>query len=344
MGIDEIIKNLTLREKAELLTGKDFWQTLDIERLGIPSIFLSDGPHGLRRQAAKADHLGLNPSIPATCFPTAAAMANSWNEELGEKMGKALGEEAASLEVNVLLGPGTCMKRNPRCGRNFEYFSEDPYLAGKMSAAYIRGIQANGTSACVKHFAANNQEFNRKKYNAVVSERALREIYLKGFEIAVKEGGAFAVMTTYGGINGLWTAGNYDLLTTILRNEWQFDGIAMTDWWADINEEGGEPSIKNTAAMVRSQNDIYMVAQDAEHNSNGDDLEESLENGTLKRADLAGCAGNILRVLMRLPVMDRSLGRQSREEIEAAEALAKEDQADPDIEWYTLNGKLELDG
>ena len=130
----------------------------------------------------------------------------------------------------------------------------------------------------------------------MVSERALREIYLKGFEIAVKEGGAFAVMTTYGGINGLWTAGNYDLLTTILRNEWQFDGIAMTDWWADINEEGGEPSIKNTAAMVRSQNDIYMVAQDAEHNSNGDDLEESLENGTLKRGDLARCAGNILQI------------------------------------------------
>lgn len=254
------------------------------------------------------------------------------------------GAELRKNHIDILLGPGMNIHRHPLNGRNFEYFSEDPLLTGKMAAAQLRGMARYQVTGALKHFAANNQEFNRKKYNAVVSERALREIYLKGFEIAVKEGGAFAVMTTYGGINGLWTAGNYDLLTTILRNEWQFDGIAMTDWWADINEEGGEPSIKNTAAMVRSQNDIYMVAQDAEHNSNGDDLEESLENGTLKRADLAGCAGNILRVLMRLPVMDRSLGRQSREEIEAAEALAKEDQADPDIEWYTLNGKLELDG
>ena len=163
MDKGKIIESLTLRQKADLLTGKNFWETKDYEELGVPSIFLSDGPHGLRRQAAKADHLGLNASIPATCFPTAAAMANSWNEELGEEMGKALGEEAASLNVNVLLGPGTCMKRNPRCGRNFEYFSEDPYLAGKMAAAYIRGIQSNGTAACVKHFAGNNQEERRSQ-------------------------------------------------------------------------------------------------------------------------------------------------------------------------------------
>ena len=168
MDKGKIIESLTLRQKADLLTGKNFWETKDYEELGVPSIFLSDGPHGLRRQAAKADHLGLNASIPATCFPTAAAMANSWNEELGEEMGKALGEEAASLNVNVLLGPGTCMKRNPRCGRNFEYFSEDPYLAGKMAAAYIRGIQSNGTAACVKHFAGNNQEERRMASDSVV--------------------------------------------------------------------------------------------------------------------------------------------------------------------------------
>ena len=152
MTIKEKISKLTLRQKAELMTGKDFWQTMNIDELEIPSIFLADGPHGIRKQAAAADHLGLNASIPATCFPTAAAMANSWNEELGEKMGEALGEEAAAQRVNVLLGPGTNMKRNPRCGRNFEYFSEDPYLAGKMAASYIRGIQSTGTSACVKHF------------------------------------------------------------------------------------------------------------------------------------------------------------------------------------------------
>ena len=230
MGIDEIIKNLTLREKAELLTGKDFWQTLDIERLGIPSIFLSDGPHGLRRQAAKADHLGLNPSIPATCFPTAAAMANSWNEELGEEMGKALGEEAASLEVNVLLGPGICMKRNPRCGRNFEYFSEDPYLAGKMAAAYVRGIQKNGVAACPKHFAVNNQETRRMVSNSILDERTLREIYLTGFEIVVKEGKPQTIMSSYNLLNGIYANENRHLLVDILRKEWGYQGAVVTDW------------------------------------------------------------------------------------------------------------------
>ena len=201
MNTEELIGRLTLREKADLLTGKDFWQTQEVEREGIPSIFLSDGPHGLRRQASKADHLGLNPSIPATCYPTAAAMANSWNEALGEQLGAALGEEASSLNVNVLLGPGTCMKRNPRCGRNFEYFSEDPYLAGKMSASYIRGIQSAGVSACVKHFAANNQEERRMVSDSVMDERTLREIYLTAFEIAVKEGKTQAIMSAYNKIN-----------------------------------------------------------------------------------------------------------------------------------------------
>ena len=308
--------------------------TKALEEYGIPCGCCADGPSGIRMDCGAY----------AFSLPNGTCLACSFNEELVEQLYTLEGAELRKNHIDILLGPGMNIHRHPLNGRNFEYFSEDPLLTGKMAAAQLRGMARYQVTGALKHFAANNQEFNRKKYNAVVSERALREIYLKGFEIAVKEGGAFAVMTTYGGINGLWTAGNYDLLTTILRNEWRFDGIAMTDWWADINEEGGEPSIKNTAAMVRSQNDIYMVAQDAEHNSNGDDLEESLENGTLKRADLAGCAGNILRVLMRLPVMDRSLGRQSREEMEAAEALAKEDQADPDIEWYTLNGKLELDG
>ena len=192
-----LIDKLTLKEKAYLVTGKDFWQTKDISRLDIPSAFLSYGPHGVRRQAAAADHLGLNASIPATCFPTAATMANSWDISLGEGLGRRLGNEAATQKVNILLGPGTNIKRNPLCGRNFEYFSEDPYLAGKMAASYIRGIQENGISACVKHFACNNQEENRMTLDSVLDERTFREIYLTAFEIAVKEGKTKSIMSSY---------------------------------------------------------------------------------------------------------------------------------------------------
>jgi beta-glucosidase len=235
MDKSKILSEMTLEQKAAFLTGKDFWQTLDFEEFGVPSMFLSDGPHGLRKQAAAADHLGLNASIPATCFPTAATMANSWNVELGEKMGEALGEECAALKVNMLLGPGTNMKRNPRCGRNFEYFSEDPYLAGKMAAAYIRGIQKNGTSACVKHFACNNQEERRMVTDSVVDERTLREIYLTAFEIAVKEGKTKSIMTSYNKINGEFANESEHLLREILRNEWGFEGVVVSDW-AGSNE------------------------------------------------------------------------------------------------------------
>lgn len=236
MDKQKIISEMTLEQKAAFLTGKDFWQTRDFPELGVPSIFLSDGPHGIRKQAAAADHLGLNASIPATCFPTAATMANSWNEALGEEMGAALGEEAAAQNVNVLLGPGTCMKRNPRCGRNFEYFSEDPYLAGKMAAAYIRGIQANGTSACVKHFAGNNQEERRMVSDSVVDERTLREIYLMAFEIAVKEGGTKSIMSSYNRVNGTHADENSHLIRDILRGEWGFNGVVISDWAGTNNK------------------------------------------------------------------------------------------------------------
>ena len=226
----ELIDQLTLKEKASLVTGKDFWQSRDIERLGIPSAFLSDGPHGVRRQAAAADHLGLNASIPATCYPTAATMANSWDPELGEGLGQRLGQEAAVQKVNILLGPGTNMKRSPLCGRNFEYFSEDPYLAGKMAAGYIRGIQSNGISACVKHFACNDQEENRMALDSVLDERTFREIYLTAFEIAVKEGGTKSIMSSYNLINGTYANENEHLLVDILRNEWGYDGLVVTDW------------------------------------------------------------------------------------------------------------------
>ena len=226
----DIIDQLTLKEKASLITGKDFWQTMNIDRLNIPSAFLSDGPHGVRRQAAAADHLGLNASIPATCYPTAATMANSWDPELGEGLGQRLGQEAAVQKVNVLLGPGTNMKRNPLCGRNFEYFSEDPYLAGKMAAGYIRGIQSNGISACVKHFACNDQEENRMTLDSVLDERTLREIYLTAFEIAVKEGKTKSIMSSYNLVNGVYANENEHLLVDILRNEWGFNGLVVTDW------------------------------------------------------------------------------------------------------------------
>ena len=226
----DILDQLTLKEKASLISGKDFWQTVNIDRLGIPSAFLSDGPHGVRRQAAAADHLGLNASIPATCYPTAATMANSWDPELGEGLGQRLGQEAAVQKVNILLGPGTNMKRNPLCGRNFEYFSEDPYLAGKMAAGYIRGIQSNGISACVKHFACNNQEENRMTLDSVVDERTFREIYLTAFEIAVKEGKTKSIMSAYNLINGTFANENEHLLVDILRKEWGFDGLVVTDW------------------------------------------------------------------------------------------------------------------
>ena len=226
----DLIDQLTLEEKASLISGKDFWQTVNIDRVNIPSAFLSDGPHGVRRQAAAADHLGLNASIPATCYPTAATMANSWDPELGEGLGQRLGQEAAVQKVNVLLGPGVNMKRNPLCGRNFEYFSEDPYLAGKMAAGYIRGIQSNGISACVKHFACNNQEENRMTLDSVLDERTLREIYLTAFEIAVKEGKTKSIMSSYNLINGTFANENEHLLVDILRKEWGYKGLVVTDW------------------------------------------------------------------------------------------------------------------
>ena len=239
MNLESYIGKLTLEEKAALLQGLTTWTTHPIPRLGIPSIFLADGPHGLRKQAGSADHLGLNESIPATCFPTAATMANSWDTALGEELGRALGTEAAAQSVHVLLGPGLNIKRSPLCGRNFEYFSEDPYLAGKMAAAYIRGIQETGVAACPKHCAANSQELRRMSTDSVVDERTLREIYLTGFEIAGKEGKAKSIMSSYNLVNGTYANENPHLLTDILRKEWGFNGFVVTDWGADNDHTEG---------------------------------------------------------------------------------------------------------
>lgn len=230
MNNKKIIEKMTLEEKASLLSGRDFWTTESIERLNVPSIFLADGPHGVRKQAAASDHLGLNESIKATCFPTSATMANTWNVDLIEKLGNALGSEAVDQDVNILLGPGTNIKRSPLCGRNFEYFSEDPFLSGKMSSAHIKGVQSNGISACVKHYAANNQEERRLVIDTILDERTLREIYLTPFEHSVKEANVRTVMSSYNKVNGVYANENNHLLKDILRDEWDFDGIIVTDW------------------------------------------------------------------------------------------------------------------
>ena len=242
----EILQKLSLEQKCALLSGKNTWQTQDYPKQGVPAIWLSDGPNGLRKQAGAADHLGLNPSVPATCFPTAATMANSWDPELGEEVGRALGEETAANRVNVLLGPGLNVKRSPLCGRSFEYFSEDPYLSGKMAAAYVRGIQENGIAACPKHFAVNSQELRRMASNSVLDERTLRELYLTAFEIVVKEAHPKSIMSAYNKVNDTYANENHHLLVDILRKEWGFDGAVVTDWGGSNDHVEG---VKNGSTL-----------------------------------------------------------------------------------------------
>ena len=230
MKHQDIIAKLSLEQKCALLSGGTVFTTRALPGKGIPAITLSDGPNGVRKQAGAADHLGLNPSVPATCFPTSATVANSWDPALGEAMGAAMGEEAAAQGVSVLLGPGLNIKRSPLCGRNFEYFSEDPYLAGKMAAAYVRGIQKNGIAACPKHFAVNSQELRRMASDSIVDERTLREIYLTGFEMVVKEAQPKTIMSAYNLVNGTYANENAHLLMDILRKDWGFDGAVVTDW------------------------------------------------------------------------------------------------------------------
>lgn len=230
MKHSELISKMTLEEKAGLCSGRDMWRFKDVKRLGVPSIMVSDGPNGLRVQHGKDTRV--NVSERATCFPTSSAVACSWDRGLAEDIGAAIAREALKEDVQMVLGPGINIKRSPLCGRNFEYYSEDPLLAGEMGAAFIRGVQSQGVGACVKHFAVNNQETNRNSINAIVDERTLREIYLKAFEIAVKKGRPVAVMASYNQVNGSFATQNKKLLTDILRNEWGFEGITVSDWSA----------------------------------------------------------------------------------------------------------------
>ncbi len=239
MKHEDIISKLTLEEKAGLCSGLDFWHLKGVERLEIPSVMVSDGPHGLRKQQGKGDHLGLNESVPSTCFPTAVTTASSWDRNLLRRMGEALGEEALAERVSVILGPGTNIKRSPLCGRNFEYFSEDPYLAGEMAAAYINGVQSKGVGTSLKHFAANSQETRRDISDSVMDERTLREIYLAPFEKAVRQAQPWTVMAAYNLLNGVYCAENKRLLDDILRKEWGFKGIVVTDWGAENDRVRG---------------------------------------------------------------------------------------------------------
>ncbi|MBR7186340.1 MAG: glycoside hydrolase family 3 C-terminal domain-containing protein [Clostridia bacterium] len=273
-----IIANMVLRDKADLLTGGAFYKTRALPNHGIRDMYLSDGPHGLRKQSEAEDHLGLHPSIPSTCFPTSSIMACSWDEALGEKVGKALGKEAASIGVDMLLGPGLNIKRSPLCGRNFEYFSEDPFLTGKMAAAYVRGTQSENVNACVKHFAANNREYRRMTSNSIVDERTLREIYLTGFEIAIKEGNVNAVMSSYNQLNGVYTNENFHLLHEILREEWGYTGVVVTDW-AGCNSRVEGLKCGNDLEMPFCKygaDDIYKAALAKE-------IEESLIDESIER-------------------------------------------------------------
>ncbi len=235
MNVKELISQMTLEEKAGLCSGSDFWHLKGVERLGIPEIMVSDGPHGLRKQDLEADHLGINNSIKAVCFPTGAALACSFDTALIQEMGAALGEECQAEGVAVILGPGNNIKRSPLCGRNFEYFSEDPYLAGMMAGHHILGVQSQGIGTSLKHFAANSQEDRRMTADSQIDERTLREIYLTNFELAVKIGKPWTVMCSYNKVNGTYAADNHRLLTEILRDEWGFDGIVVSDWGA-VNE------------------------------------------------------------------------------------------------------------
>lgn len=239
MNIKDLVSKMTLEEKAGLCSGSDFWHTKAVERLGIPAVMVSDGPHGLRKQDLNADHLGINISIKAVCFPAACALACSFDRELIYKMGQALGNECQAEDVSVILGPGANIKRSPVCGRNFEYFSEDPYLSSQMAANHIKGVQSQNVGTSLKHFAANNQEHRRMSASSEIDERTLREIYLASFETAVKEAKPWTVMCSYNRVNGVYASENKKLLTDILRDEWGFDGFVVSDWGAvDERVEG----------------------------------------------------------------------------------------------------------
>lgn len=298
---------------------------------GIPCACCADGPSGIR----------LDCGTKAFSIPNGTLLACTFNKKLVEELYQFVGTEVAANNIECLLGPGMNIHRYVLNGRNFEYFSEDPYLTGKMASAVLKGMHTMGVTGTIKHFCGNNQETKRHETDSVISERALREIYLKGFEIAVKDGKARSIMTTYGSVNGLWTAGSYDLVTTILRKEWGFNGIVMTDWWASINERGKQPDKSNFAAMIRAQNDLYMVCSDSAVNSSDDNTLSSLDNGTLTRGELQRSAMNICRFLMNTRALDRLENTADKFDVINCPSC-DEDLNSGDIVFYKLDKKLTI--
>lgn len=300
--LKKLISEMTLEEKAGICSGADFWHTKAVERLQIPDMMMSDGPHGLRKQDLEGDHLGVNDSIKAVCFPAGCAMASSFDRELLHRVGETLGKECQAENVGVILGPAVNIKRSPLCGRNFEYYSEDPMLSGRTAAATTRGLQVGGSSACPKHFACNNQEFNRNSNDSRVSVRALREIYLKNFEYCVKEGHPETMMTSYNKINGVWSHYNYDLVTTVLRKEWGYDGMIVTDWWMQKDNSHEFPALKNNAYRTRAQVDVLMPgnmsAVKRKYAFDKEQIETLGQPEGLTRAELQRSAKNVLRYCM----------------------------------------------
>ncbi len=284
--IQHFIAQMTLEEKACLCSGKDMWNLKSLERLGIASIMVADGPHGLRKQPEDAGIAGLNPSLPATCFPTASALASTWNRDLIYQVGQALGEACLHENVSVLLGPGVNIKRSPLCGRNFEYYSEDPFLAGELASSFILGVQSQGVGTSLKHFAANNQEYRRMTCDSIVDERALREIYLLPFEIAVKKAQPWTVMCSYNRINGIYASEHRQLMTEILRDEWGYQGLVLTDWGA-MND----PVLALNAGV-----DLEMPGAP---NGNQAQIVAAVHSGEMDQADLDRSVARILELVMK---------------------------------------------
>lgn len=283
-NLKELIAQMTLDEKAGMCSGLDFWHLKGVERLGIPSVMVSDGPHGLRKQDESGDHLGINDSIKAVCFPPAALSACSFDRDLMHTFGDAIGKEAQAQDLSVVLGPAVNIKRSPLCGRNFEYYSEDPYLAGETAASFIKGVQSHHVGTSIKHFAANNQEFNRMSCSSDVDERTLREIYLPAFETAVKKAQPYTVMCSYNKINGTYASENPWLLTEVLRNDWGFEGYVMSDWGA-VNDrvEGLKAGLELEMPTSGGINDREIVA--------------AVKDGTLDEAILDQAVERILRII-----------------------------------------------
>lgn len=281
-----LVERMTLEEKASLCAGRDYWHLAAIERLGLPSVMVTDGPHGLRKQSADADHLGIGDSVPATCFPAACATACSFDRALMREIGAAIGEECRAQEVAVLLGPGVNIKRSPLCGRNFEYFSEDPLLAGELAASFIQGVQSEQVGTSLKHFAANNQERLRMTTDSVVDERALYEIYFPAFETAIKKAQPWSVMCSYNRLHGVYASDNRRLLTDVLRNEWGFAGAVVSDWGATNDRIAG----------IRAGMDLEMPSSGP---YNGQSIVAAVQNGTLSESDVDACAVRVTELILK---------------------------------------------